>query len=486
MRRSPRKVSSPTSSVPPRKPATSSNAWHTTWNPHGYQKDAVKFLVSRPAAGLLLDPGFGKTAIALHAFLTLRSLGLVRRALVLAKLNICQTTWPDEVAKWNLPMATALLHGSSKLDLLYGSSELALMNYEGLPWLARQRNLRDCFDTLIVDESSKLKDTRTQRFRLLKGLLPIFKRRIIMTGSFVSEALLDIFGQTYVLDMGETFTPYITHFRNAYFEPCGFGGYDWRPRPGAEEQILGKLKPLMLRLPSDLLDMPPLHIVDRTIHLPPGAMRMYKELEDDFIVQLRDGAIVAANAAVAAGKLRQLSGGHIYDERGAPVHFHDAKLDALEELVEELRGSPLLVGYEYEHEAEAIVKRLPGTVRFETGMKEAAIRALVADFNAGRTKVLIGQNSAIAHGLNLQEAAHTVAMYSIPWSLEVYQQLIRRVWRQGQKKHVTVHRLVARDTVDEAVVKGLSAKDATQKSFFKTLEQHYVETRSQENRRSRS
>lgn len=437
--------------------------------------DAVKFLINRPAAGLFLDPGFAKTAILLHAFEVRRLAGKAKKLLVVAKLRICELTWPDEIIKWNLGMSVCLLHGPKKQELLEkGEHEVYLINYEGLEWLSKQpaKYLKQ-FEMFCADESSKLKNTNTQRFKAIRRLLPNFKYRHILTGSPIPQSLMDLYGQIFALDMGATFTPYITHFRNEYFYPGGFMNYEWFPKSDSEERIFKKLEPLVLRLPPDLIKLPPISIINREVELPPKARAKYDSMEKEFIIQWDKGAVTAANAAVAAGKLRQVAGGAVYDEHGVAHMVHTEKIDALEELRDELGNrEPMFVAYEYEHELVRLQRRFPDGETF-AGLNKAKAIDLRDRFNVGKVPMLFGQPQSVAHGLNLQATARIIVWMTLTWNLEDYEQFIQRIWRQGQKKHVHVYRIMARNTVDQLVMKALDTKDKRQQRLLMALEEKY-------------
>jgi hypothetical protein len=436
--------------------------------------DAVRFMINRPAAGLFLDPGFAKTAITLHAFDVRRRAARARKMLVVAQLRICELTWPDEVTKWNLGMRVCLMHGSKKQALLESDEfDLYLINYEGLPWLAKQKkSLLRKFEMFVADESSKLKDTRTLRFKSLKKILPCFKYRHILTGSPIPNSLLDIYGQVFTLDLGETFSPFITQFRNDYMYPCGFMGYEWAPKEGAEEKIFKKLENIVLRLPPDLIKLPPISIIDRPIVMTALAQKRYTQLEKTFLLEWSTGRVKAANAAVVTNKLRQVTGGAVYDENGDARIFHTEKIDALEELRDELHDEPMFVAYEYEHELLRLQERFPDGETFAGLNKKEAIN-LRDRFNAGKVPMLFGQPQSVAHGLNLQVSARVVVWFTVSWSFELYDQFIRRVWRLGQKRHVHVYRLIARGTIDEAVIKCVESKDKSQQRMLRALEAYY-------------
>ena len=455
------------------KHSTTTSVSPKPWHPHDYQRNALKFLLERQYGGLFSDPGTGKTAIILHLFAILLKGRRAKRMLVVVKNRTLHTTWPDEIGKWGLPLRHVILHGSKKDKLLRTEFDVALINYEGLQWLSRQKGIDKMFEVLVCDESSQLKEVRTQRFKTLKGMLHWFVRRYIITGTPASESLMNLFGQIYVLDTGQTFSPYITHFRNTYFRPAGYMGYEWVLQPGAEERIFDAVAPLVLRIPRDVLPLPPLGIVDRFVELPKDARDIYDDMERQFIALWEEGAVTAANAAVATGKLRQIANGAVYDEHHVAHLVHEEKVGEMADLVEGLEGKSVFVLYEYQHDLEAIRRAFPGAAYIGQGVSPAAAREHIRGFNAGEVKILAGQTQSVAHGLNLQADSHNVIFFSLPWSLENYIQAIARVWRQGQKNAVTVYRILARGTVDEDVADALERKDRTQSALLDAMAERY-------------
>ena len=474
------------------------------WVPAAYMKKAVKFLVEHAAAGLLLDPGLRKTSITLAAFKFLRSRGHARRALVIAPLRPCYLVWPAEVRKWVdfADLRVEVLHGPTKDEALARDADVYVVNFDGLAWLLQARwemkggrtELkwdRDRwealgFDTLIVDELSKLKHPGTRRFKMLKKVLPTFQRRWGLTGSPAANSLLDLFGQAYVLDLGAALGEFITHYKVKYFAPLHFGSFKWVVREGAEDQIYKKLKPLVLRESAEEhLDLPPLLENTVRVDLPAEARVIYDDMENELLAQLLDSTVTAANAATAVNKCRQIASGGIYTQdmitnkpgRAARAHqtrewelVHDAKLDALEDLIDELQGQPVFVAYEFQHELERLRKRFPSApwIGGGTTMKESA--RVEAAWNRGEIPVLLAHPQAAGHGLNLQGAGSHVAWFTLTWDYELYDQFIRRVYRSGtQAKRVTVHQFVARNTIDEAVLGALRKKRGGQTALFQAL-----------------
>lgn len=449
----------------------------TKFTPHPYQKKSISFLTKNECGGLFLAPGLGKTIITLKAFEELKKQKLSGKILIVAKLRIIYNVWPKEIDKWGLGFKVGMLHGSKKNNVLEQDDiDVYLINYEGLEWLKKNLSyLPKDLNTIVFDESSKLKSTKTKRFKVVKAIMHRFERRWILTGSPAPNSLKDIFGQIFVLDNGRSLGRYITQFLNTYFYPSGYMGYDWKLIPGADEKIYKKIKPLVLRFGHDLIELPDLVKVNRHIDLPAKIQKQYKELEKEFILQLEEGIILANNAGVATNKLRQVTGGNIYTEDRKHIHLHDEKIEELKELVEELQGRPLLVAFEFEHEWKELKKHFPHAEVIKGGVNPKKSKEIEDKWNAGEIDLLFGQPESIAHGLNLQEGdCCDIAFYTTPWSLENYEQFIQRVWRQGQKNKVTVHHFIVNNSVDEAVMKAINRKDKTQQGLLDALKEHYL------------
>lgn len=464
------------------------------WKPHDYQVKAMEFVVQQACAGLFLDPGLGKTSIMLGAFKVLREKRLVRRMLVITPLRPMYLTWPAEVRKWEefSKLKVGVLHGPTKGSVLTDDSyDVHVINPEGLKWLSRTiDNPADYWDVLCVDESTRFKHTDTERFRQLKPMLNSFKRRYILTGSPAPNGLLDLFGQVYILDMGASLGFYITHYRADYFIP-GYNGFGWDPQPGAEKRIYARLAPLVMRMSAeDYLELPPLvgacgvkdtEPLIREVELPEDARKTYDEMQEYMVTQLQDDAVEAVNAASVANKCRQIANGGLYgsallkdqDARGQ-YNLHDAKTDAVEEIVEELQGTPALIAYEYGHDLDRLRERFPRAPWVGGGVGAGRFKEVERAWNAGEVPVLLAQPQSVAHGLNLQATKAAVIWHSLTWDLEVYEQFIRRVWRQGQKERVVVHHVIAKDTVDEVVLKALQSKDKTQRALLNALKEAYT------------
>lgn len=458
------------------------------WRPHPYQERAIRLLLSQASGGLFLDPGLGKTSAVLATFKILLGKDYAHKMLIIAPLRPALKVWPDEIKKWIdfEHLTYTILHGDMKDGNLTKDVNIYIINPEGLLWLfdpARKYKLPE-FDILCIDESSKFKDSTTKRFKLLKPHLPTFKRRWILTGTPAPNGLEDLFGQIYILDLGRSLGRYITHFRNNFFARSGYNMYDWKPRTGAFEEVVEKISPLLLQLNAeDYLEMPELVYRNIPVSLPDPVMQKYRDVEELFITAMEEGKLVAANAAVAGVKCRQIANGAVYkddafglDDRKEYVVFHDEKLDALEGLLAELQGAPCLVLYEFDHDRQRIIGRLGDTPVLGSGLSEKKLDSTIDAFNRGDVPILLGHPASMGHGLNLQGTCHHVIWFGITWNLEYYDQAIARVYRQGQRsEHVFVYHLVASGTLDEKVLRVLTSKDKTQQGLLSALHKHREE-----------
>ena len=477
------------------------------WTPHAGQRRGVKFLLEHAAAGLFADPGVGKTTIVLGAFKVLKAKKLATRMLVVAPLRVAHMVWPAEIMKWAdfHGLRVEVLHGPRKDEALARDADVYVINYEGLDWLLGATRTRGAngrvavtadvkafkahrFDTLVIDELSKVKNIQSGRHKALKAVAGTFGRRWGLTGSPSANGLLDLFGECYMLDLGRSLGPYITHYRSKYFVPA-FNGFDWHLRKGAEAEIYERIRPLVLRLDADdFIDMPRLVTNELRFDLPPDIRRVYDALEDDMIAKLSTGETVrAANAGAAAMKCRQVANGGLYLDpsieellRAAGIGrnlkrdwttLHDLKTDLVEELVEELQGSPLLVAYDFNHDLDRLRRRFGKDVPYiGGGVSTKRAKELEAAWNRGELPILLGHPASMGHGLNLQGAGNHVCIHSMTYDLDLYDQLIRRVWRQGNEaRRVFVHHIIARDTVDDVMFWVLRAKDRTQRALLDAL-----------------
>jgi hypothetical protein len=454
---------------------------HKTWAPHRYQTRGVEFLIAKKSAGLFLDPGLGKTAIVLEAFRQLKNDGAARRMLVVAPLRVCQLVWRQEGDKWTQfrHLRFSLLHGPKKAKVLKEDADVYLINPEGIPWLVQQFFGKSTlpFDVVCIDELTKFKNHRAKRSRQLRKKIERVKWRWGLTGSPAPNGYEDLFGQILILDGGKTFGTAKTYFLDQYFRQ-GFNGFDWELREGAGAQIERKIAPMVLSMSADdYLQLPPIvpDIIDVT--MPPAAVAAYEEMKAEMLTQLPEGVITAANSGGVYAKLKQLSNGAVYLTESDTREFaeiHSAKIEALQELIEELSGRPLLVAYEFQHDLIRLRAALGKDTPALAGLNERRTLELEAAWNRGELPVLLAHPASAGHGLNLQAAAGSgtahLCWFSLPWDLELYEQMIRRLRRQGSEaSRVVNHILRVRGGMDDIVIEALEEKDTTQQRLRKAL-----------------
>lgn len=483
------------------------------WSPHKYQKRAIRFLLENQCAALFLDPGLGKTSITLAAIKILKQKKMIGKVLIVAPLRVCYSVWPREIEKWADfgHLTIEVLHGPDKDEALKRDADIYVTNPEGLDWLLKSVKTKSekskktsvnvnvtqfkklGFDVLIIDELSKFKHIGTNRFKALKLVLHTFSRRWGLTGSPAANGLLDLFGQAYVLDLGRTFGPYITRYRNTYFQPKTYKnpfdpegeaqrGFGWVVRPGCEDEIYKRISPLALRISDSELDMPELVENRIRVDLPENIQALYDQLEEELITAFEDRLVVANNAAAVSTKCRQIANGGVYyfpelEANGLVkpgrefVNLHDAKTEALNELVEELQGQPLLVAYDFEHDVDRLKKAFPQGV-FACDYTAKQFSDIERAWNRGEIELLFGHPQSIGHGLNLQDCGHHICWHSLTWNYELYDQFIRRIFRQGNtSKKVFVHLIIARNTIDEVIVGATRSKHKGQQALFHAIEE---------------
>ena len=209
---------------------------------------------------------------------------------------------------------------------------------------------------------------------------------------------------------------------------------------------------------SDNLVLPECVMNEVKVQMDSEEMRSYKKMKAEMTARIKDQIIDAMNAASLSGKLLQMANGAVYDEEKIPIHIHDKKLEALEDLIEGVNGKPVLIAYWFKHDAERIKKRF--------SVREIKKSADIDDWNKGLIPIAIIHPASAGHGLNLQQGGSTLIWFGLTWSLELYQQTNARLHRQGQKDSVVIHHIICKDTIDEDVMRALKRKDATQSALI--------------------
>lgn len=443
------------------------------YNPHNYQKYAIDFILEHPIAAILLDMGMGKTSIVLTAIMELiYDKFEVNKVLIIGPLRVARTTWPEEIKKWEhlkgLRYSVVVGTAAERKAALKSDADVYIINRENVPWLIEQSGMPFDYDMVVIDELSSFKSWQSKRFRSLMKVRPLVKRIVGLTGTPSSNGLMDLFAEFKVLDMGKRLGRFIGQYREWYFKPDRMNGsivYTYKLLPGAEEAIYKKISDITISMKgTDYLDMPELISTEYKVYLDEEEKAKYQALKEELVLQLPGGEVTAANAASLSGKLSQLANGAIYDDDGSVNIFHQKKLDGLEDLIESANGKPMLVAYWFKHDLSRITERLSQLgVHYEKLDSGASIQR----WNKGQIDVGLIHPQSAGHGLNLQSGGNIMIWFGITWSLELYQQTVARLWRQGQtEKTVSVIHIVTDGTVDERILKALEAKDITQSALI--------------------
>lgn len=438
--------------------------------PEPYQLEMSRFMLQHPSAAILAGMGLGKTAATLHAILT-RVRNGEGGALVIAPLKVSLITWPSEILYWKQfsGLRFALLRTKEgKKAWMEGTADVYIMNWDYIPSFVRhcltkgnRKNLPAT--TVVYDELSKAKSHSSRRVNEWRRYRHLFPYHIGLTGTPSPNSYADLFAQYRLLDGGVTLGTAFGAFQNEYFTQMDWNGYKWDLKPGAKELIEQKIAPMTLVMKrEDFLKIPPTYTHDIEVPLPPSVTKVYHELEKELLVKLDDGKILdAANAAVLIGKLTQVTSGTIYNAQREVVRIHKEKINALHRLVNEI-GEPVIVATHFKHERARILKLFGNAA---VPFSDTA----VADWNAGKIRMLIVDPRSVGHGINLQHGGRTVIWFSLSHSSEQHDQLNARVARKGQENETHIYRLVSPMTVDDVIVDVLSRKGNQQNSLLNAV-----------------
>ena len=446
------------------------------FTPHAYQEYAIKHIIEHKEAALLLAMGTGKTVITLTAIRQLMQASPeVHKALIIAPLRVARDTWPAEIWKWDhlkdLSYSVVIGTVQERKEALRQPAVIYLINRENVQWLVEESGMPFDYDMIVIDELSSFKSWQAKRFKSLMKVRPFVKRIVGLTGTPSSNGLMDLFAEFKLLDMGKRLGRFIGQYRNAFFTPDKTNGqivYSYKALPGAEDAIYRRIGDITISMKAcGNIKMPELITTKYEVEMSPAERREYELLKKELVLSLPEGEVTASNAAVLTGKLLQLSSGAIYSDDGSVVRLHDRKLDALEDIIEDMNGRPLLVAYWFKHDYDRIARRLTKDgISFERLDSEESMRR----WNAGQIQVALAHPASTGHGLNLQQGGSTICWFTPTWSLELYQQMNARLYRQGQQAEtVVITHIVTKDTVDGRVLRALGEKDRVQEALIEAV-----------------
>ncbi|MFQ7139879.1 SNF2-related protein [Evtepia sp.] len=434
------------------------------YKPHEYQTYATRFLLEHPISCLMLDCGLGKTVITLTALwdLVLDSFD-IGRVLVIAPKRVAENVWVQEIEKWEhltgLTAVRVLGNEQERRSALNTPAFLYIINRENVAWLVKNR--RWDFDMVVIDELSSFKSHQAQRFKAMRKVRPLVTRIVGLTATPAPNSLMDLWAEMCLLDMGQRLGRYIGSYRERFFVPDKRNReivYSYKPREGAEDKIYESISDICISMKAkDHLQMPELVTNRVTVSMSPKEHEVYDRLRRDMVTELNGEELDAVNAASLSNKLQQMASGAVYSSGHQTVVLHSRKLDALEDLIEAANGKPLLVAYWFHHEHDRLHERFD--------CRDINTAEDIAAWCAGEIPVGLIHPASAGHGLNLQSGGSTLVWFSLTWSLELYEQLNDRLWRQGQEHTVVIHHIISEGTIDEDIMSALARKDVGQNAL---------------------
>lgn len=434
--------------------------------PHDYQRAAMQWILTKPKCGLFLDMGLGKTVTTLTAldYLMYQEFE-IDKALVVAPKRVVTDTWARECQKWDhlnhLKVSPIVGTPRERRAAIRRQADIYLVSRDNIKWLIETLDGYWPYDVLVLDELSSFKNPQTNRFKALRKVAYKCKRVIGLTGTPAPNGYTDLWSQIYLLDQGKRLGKTLTDFRRRYCEAIRYPYFvKWSVPKEHLHDIDRKISDICISMTAkDYLKLPPVYSIITNVTLDKKTQRAYDEMKQEAVLELANTEIIGVTAAALMNKLLQIAGGAVYDEDGAVTEIHDAKLEALEQIIEESQGQPVLVFYSYRFDVDRIRRRFPEARTMETDQD-------ISDWNAGTVPLMLAHPASCGHGLNLQEGGHIIVWFGPTWSLELYQQANARLNRQGQEKPVMVYHLIASGTVDERVMEAIQNKSTTQSALI--------------------
>ncbi len=430
---------------------------------HPYQQKAISFIKNKKKCALYLGMGLGKTVITLTSIADLLDEFIIAKVLIIAPKQVANNVWHTEIHKWNhlKHLTYSIVTGNERQKILALNIEanIYITNRENVVWLFNKKAID--WDMIVLDESSSFKSPTSKRFKYLKKFK--YEYMVQLSGTPSPNGLLDLWSQIYLLDHGKRLGRAMYIYKQNHFN-SDFMGYKYTPKN--PNNIHNAIADITMSMKSeDYLELPPR--INLITMLDNPALIQYKELEKEFITSIRDHEITTFNAATLTGKLLQLCNGAVYDSSSNTIHAHDAKLDALADLIEDNPTENILVAYNFKSDLKRLLERFKEAIALD-GLQETINR-----WNNKEIKLLLAHPSSSGKGLNLQQGGNIIIWFGLTWNLEDYLQFNSRLHRQGQDKPTIINHIIIKDSIDEMILKKLDDKNNTQESLFKALKSHY-------------
>lgn len=451
--------------------------------PYAHQIFGFNVMHAGKNVAIFGDCGIGKTAIAAWFVESLRKLKQINardNVLVVCPINIIRQAWLKDVEKFTDLKAVSLYEPSNYkrkekiANRLKTKADIYIASFSQLRLITKELRAKK-FKVIIVDESSKIKNPRSQVFRSLLQVAWKAEWKFIMSGTPSPNGPIDLWSQFFFLDGGLTLEPALVDFRYIHYYSFSMGRATiWRPKDNAPHMVGKLISPRSIKIKaSECLDLPEHTRIIRDVFMSQQAQDIYDQMSQDLFVELEDGDMATARIALSKiMKLREITGGFIISDNGDEVEIKpNAKLNALDELLNEIMQSgdhKALIWIQYKWEARRLAKMLQK--KYGARILNSQVSAAKKDSRIDRfredpeRRILICHPQSVAHGLTLNEAQYSV-YYSLSHNFEEYYQSSRRNYRAGQTKPVFEYHLIASDTVDQSIFTCLQAKQNVQEAI---------------------
>lgn len=461
------------------------------YTPRLYQPLMVEHQVEHERGATWAGMGLGKTLGTLTAMEVRALIADPYPALVIAPMRVAQNTWSNEAAKWEHLSSVRVIPAVGDIETrkaaLKRPGEVYTINYENLPWLVEHLGEAWRFRTVIADESTKIKSLRISEGKRKDGTTftrsggGSVRARAIgriahtkikywqnLTGTPSPNGLIDLWGQQWPIDAGQRLGRTFEGFTQRWFQKKPGEQRGIEPLPFAQDQIQAALRDVCLTIDAkDYFDLAEPIVTDVMVYLPARARALYEDMEKRMFLEIDENEVEAFSAAAKSMKCLQLANGAIYldpavesDEQAGAREWrevHDAKLQALDDIVEEAAGAPVLVAYHFKSDLIRLQAAFPHGIDIST------LRGLQAA-QRGEGRVWFAHPASLGHGIDgLQDHCNIIAFFGLNWNLENYLQIIERIgpvrqMQAGLERPVFIYRIVAHDTVDELVIERIASK----------------------------
>lgn len=448
--------------------------------PRRYQVPIIQAITTIKRVNIFASMGTGKTVSCLSA---IEQMYLEGPVLVLAPLRVAISTWPDEIAKWEhlADVTVSVIAGSpaQRRKALAVDAMVYTCNYENLPWLVDELGDAWPFAMIIADESTRLKSFRlrggSKRAAALAKVAHAKTPRFVnLTGTPAPNGLIDLWGQSWFIDKGQRLGRTFNAFVSRWFQSVQVGAtraaVKLTPFAHSQKEIQTALSGITLSIDArDWFDIKEPIVVPVPVALPASAARIYTQMEKEMFFELGGNEVEAMNAAAKTVKCLQIASGAVYLEDGERWEaIHDAKIQALESIIEEAAGAPVLVAYHWRHDLERLRAAFPQGKTLDTDPDT------LRKWNAGKIPILFAHPASAGHGLNLQDGGNILVFFSLWWDLEQHQQIIERIGptrqaQAGYDRPVYIYYILAENTVDRLALERLETKASVQEVLLQAM-----------------